>query len=175
MSRREPEGRHLPVKGYEHEYDVYEDGKVLSKLTDMWLTPNVDSKGYLYVNLCKDGKRKSHRVHILVATAFVPNPDNLPVVDHKDTNKQNPHYTNLEWVTYSENTRRAHETGCFKTTNAIKIVRGDGVEYQSLTEAAEKTGISKGAISKALNGHRPTAGGYVWYAKKEDVQNEHED
>lgn len=61
------------------------------------------SKGYLRVPLFKDGKRKWHKVHRLVAQAFIPNPDNKPQVNHIDGNKQNNSVTNLEWVTDEEN------------------------------------------------------------------------
>ena len=61
------------------------------------------SKGYLRVPLFKDGKRKWHKVHRLVAQAFIPNPENKPQVNHIDGNKQNNSITNLEWVTDAEN------------------------------------------------------------------------
>lgn len=53
--------------------------------------------GYLYVSLCKNGKIKMYRVHRLVAMAFIPNPNNLPQVNHKDENKQSNIVENLEW------------------------------------------------------------------------------
>ena len=96
-----------PLIGFEHEYKIWNDGRILSLLTDQWVEQRVDSSGYLKVDLSKDGHRYTRRVHILVATQFVPNPNNLPVVDHIDGNKQNPHYTNLEWVTQQENTIHA--------------------------------------------------------------------
>ena len=65
--------------------------------------PEKTSKGYLRVPLYKDGKRKWHKVHRLVANAFIPNPDNKPQVNHKDGNKLNNSITNLEWVTDEEN------------------------------------------------------------------------
>ena len=64
----------------------------------------MDSKGYLQVELRDDyGKRKIKKVHRLVAETFIPNPDNLPEVNHKDENKQNPSVSNLEWCTSKYN------------------------------------------------------------------------
>ena len=157
--------KHMPIRGYESDYDVYDNGQILSKLTDMWLRQSVDTKGYLKVVLNKDGEYKTYRVHVLVAQHFIPNPMNLPVVNHIDGNKTNPDYTNLEWVTYSENTKHAHDTHLITKTNNKVVVRGDGVEYKSLTEAATANGITKSAISKVLHGVRKSAGGHTWTEK----------
>ena len=59
--------------------------------------------GYMYVTLHKGGKAKRYSVHQLIAKAFIPNPDNLPQVNHKDGNKENNTISNLEWVSASEN------------------------------------------------------------------------
>lgn len=151
-----------PIKGFEHEYAINKNGRILSLLTDQIANTSVDTNGYLMVNLYKDGKRYAKRVHILVAQAFIPNPDNLPVVNHIDGNKTNPNVTNLEWCTYSENTQHAHRTGLQDKTSNKEVVREDGKRYASLTEAAKDTGISKSAISKVLHGVRVSAGGYRW-------------
>ena len=63
------------------------------------IKPYENSKGYLKVGLFKNGKHHKKRVNRLVAQAFIPNPYNLPQVNHKDGNKLNNSYTNLEWVT----------------------------------------------------------------------------
>ena len=62
-----------------------------------------NSSGYLYSDLYIDGDRTHKMIHRLVANAFVENPDNLPEVDHIDTNKENNHYSNLKWCTHSQN------------------------------------------------------------------------
>lgn len=61
--------------------------------------------GYVKATLCKDWDKRSYSVHVLEAKTFVPNPNNLPVVNHKDLNKDNNSAENLEWTTYSENTK----------------------------------------------------------------------
>jgi len=67
--------------------------------------------GYLRIILCKDGVKKSHYVHILVANAFIPNPENKPTVNHKKGIKTDNRATEIEWATRSENTTHAHNTG----------------------------------------------------------------
>lgn len=59
--------------------------------------------GYMTVALCEDGVMTRHKVHRLVALAYVPNPENKPQVNHKDEVKDHNHYTNLEWMTNQEN------------------------------------------------------------------------
>ena len=155
----------VPIKGYESDYDIYDNGQILSKLTDMWLKPSVDTKGYLKVVLHCDGAYKTFRVHVLVAQHFIPNPDMLPVVNHIDGVKTNPDVSNLEWVSYSENTQHAHDTDLITKTSNKVVVRGDGKEYKSLTEAAADNGVTKSAISKVLHGVRKSAGGQTWTEK----------
>lgn len=159
-----------PLNGYEHEYSIAKDGRILSLLTDQYVNTSVDSNGYLKVNLWKDGKKCTKRVHILVAQQFIPNPDNLPVVNHKDGNKQNPDYTNLEWCTQQENVIHAHRTGLQTKTSDKVVVRGDGRVYRSLTEAAAKNNITKSAISKVINGTRKSAGGWTWKEVKDATE-----
>lgn len=99
-----------PIEGYEGLYEVSNTGQVRS--LDMYvksrygnyrlhkgkvLSPAKDTNGYLKVNLCYDGKDKIIRVHRLVAQAFIPNPDNLLEVNHKDEVKSNNCVENLEW------------------------------------------------------------------------------
>lgn len=152
----------VPLKGYENEYSIAKDGRILSKLTDQYVRTSIDSNGYLKVTLWKDGARQTARVHILVAQQFIPNPDNLPVINHIDGDKTNPNYTNLEWCTQQENVQHAFRTGLTTKTSNKKVVRGDGRVYGSLTEAAKENGITKSAISKAIHGTRKTAGGFTW-------------
>jgi len=69
------------------------------------------TSNYLYVKLWKGNKMFNCSVHRLVAAAFVDNPEGKPIVNHKDGNKRNNHYSNLEWVTHSENHKHAFATG----------------------------------------------------------------
>lgn len=111
------------IEGYEGLYQVSTCGNVksLPKIRrngtgtyiqkERLLKPSNTSTGYKKVELCKDGKRKGFKVHRLVAIAFIPNPDNKPEVNHIDGNKINNNIDNLEWVTSSENSIHAYETG----------------------------------------------------------------
>ena len=94
------------IKGYEGLYQVSNWGKVRNgKGQIMFQEPN--HKGYMRVRLVKSGNKKNKRVSRLVAEAFIPNPDNLPQVNHKDGNKMNNSFTNLEWITMEENIEHA--------------------------------------------------------------------
>lgn len=77
-----------------------------------------DYKGYPVIILRKDLKRKSVKIHRLVATAFIPNPEGKLQVNHKDGNKSNNNLTNLEWVSNSENQRHAVQIGLKKSRRA---------------------------------------------------------
>lgn len=93
------------IKGYTGLYSVSTTGKVLSHQSEKLLKPFVNHKGYLIVQLSKNGHRQNKRIHRLVAEAFIPNPDALPEVDHIDNDMQNNKVENLRWVTGSCNTR----------------------------------------------------------------------
>lgn len=95
------------VEGYEN-YQVTSWGRVYSKQSKAFMTPQVHDKGYLRVDLIdEDGDRKHFKIHRLVAQAFIPNPENKPQVNHIDGNNQNNSVTNLEWVTNAENVEKA--------------------------------------------------------------------
>lgn len=85
------------------------------------LKKHIRDNGYEEVGLSKNKKRKTFLVHRLVASAFILNPKNLPEINHKDGNKQNNLYTNLEWVTSSENQIHAIENGLQKFTEKHRI------------------------------------------------------
>lgn len=94
------------IKDYE-QYYISDVGNVYStkhnKMKKLKAGPNTG--GYLMVALRKDNNYKQFLVHRLVAQAFIPNPENKPIVNHIDGNKQNNNVNNLEWCTYSENAR----------------------------------------------------------------------
>ena len=91
------------IKGYEGLYMVSNGGDVKSVKNGI-LKPSVyKGTGYYYVGLYKDGKRKGYTIHRLVADAFIPNPNNLPCVNHKDESKINNNVENLEWCTHRYN------------------------------------------------------------------------
>lgn len=91
------------VKGYEGLYEVSNYGNVRSLYTNKILKPATKKRGYQYVNLYKNKKGKMYQVHRLVAESFIPNTNNLPIINHKDENSQNNNVDNLEWCTYKYN------------------------------------------------------------------------
>lgn len=116
-----------PIKGYEGLYEVSNDGRVrrlkfingkhnFEKIKECKQTLN--TWGYMTVNLSKDGKGNTKRVHKLVANAFIGESDLQ--VDHIDGNKQNNRLDNLEYVTPKENTNRAWKKGIAKYTDERK-------------------------------------------------------
>lgn len=92
------------IPGYS-KYFITKDGEIYSTTTNCWVKPFLDKDGYKRIAIINDeGKRIKHRVHRLVAMTYIPNPNNLPLVNHKDENKQNNNINNLEWVTVQQNT-----------------------------------------------------------------------
>lgn len=128
--------------------------------------------GYMAVSLqLGKGKMQTIRVHRAVADAFIPNPYNLPQVNHIDGNKKNNNVTNLEWVTEKENTTHAWENGlCDPIVKAKQkpVVNLDtGERFASIAEAERSFGKTTGAISHALHGKHERAHGYKWAYEKE--------
>ena len=128
-----------PVPGYEGLYEVSDQGNVRSlnyrKTGKTFvMSPGVDKKGYKRVSLVKDKKHTTFQVHRLVASAFIPNPGNLPQVNHKDKNTGNNCVDNLEWCTNSYNIAHAQgRLGVFdkyvKENNILgKVKYADGIE-----------------------------------------------
>jgi len=92
----------MEIEGY-HNYLIYEDGRVFSKKSNKFRKAAPNSHGYCLVDLCKDGKRKTFKIHRLIALHYIPNPNNYECVDHKDRNRQNNSIDNLRWVTKQMN------------------------------------------------------------------------
>lgn len=98
------------IDNIETTYLINEQGEIFNTVTNKYLSGSVFNNGYRMVRLTINGSKKAFGVHRLVAQTFLPNPLNLPVVNHKDGNKLNNTLENLEWVTYSENSKHACKT-----------------------------------------------------------------
>lgn len=109
------------IKDFEGLYSVTLDGKIYSHLSNRFLKIYNHNHGYNMSTLSKDGKSIQKLVHRIVAEAYIPNPDNLPTVNHKDGNKKNNHVSNLEWMSYLENNIHALETGLNDPANRRKF------------------------------------------------------
>jgi hypothetical protein len=163
------------IKGYEGIYQVSNLGRVkgLRKRNNAYnvyykkefiMKLQKNHKGYLKVQLNNDLiKRKMFFVHRLVAEAFIPNPNNLPQINHKDENKENNVVDNLEWCDNSYNQkygstcdyRRKKVVQLDKNANVLKI-------WRSITEACEHYGIPISNISAVCHHKRKTIKGYKW-------------
>lgn len=93
---------YVKIKGYE-DYMINLEGKIFSIKNNKILKTSYQKSGYENVGLFKNGFGKQFRVHRLVAQNFIPNPNNLPQVNHKDGNNKNNYVENLEWCTPTEN------------------------------------------------------------------------
>lgn len=151
-------------KGYEGLYQVSNMGRVWSVRKQRCLKPWKDSRGYLTLELVAlNGKRKTEKVHRLVAIAFIENPNGLPQVNHKDENKENDCVDNLEWCDAKYN--------CNYGTRNKKIIEAQNkfiycVElnrvFSSIKEAQEQLGIKGHHIGEVCEGKRKTCDGYHW-------------
>ena len=123
---------------------VYSDGRVFN-YPEKILKPSPDTKGYLGVGLNRNGTAKPKRVHRLVAEAFLNKPEGLMSVNHIDGVKTNNNLSNLEWVTYSENTRKGYDIGLFdKAREATKErLKNNTYRCKSVEVTFKDTGITK--------------------------------
>lgn len=178
------------VIGYEGLYQISNLGRIKS------LTRKVQCKGgqrttkgkilkpfqtrnpYLCIDLRQHQTHKTKFIHRLVAEAFIPNPNNYPYVNHKDSNPINNRIDNLEWCTQSYNVKYAYingnakpTLGCFKKghiphnrrkvnqyTKDKKLI----CTYISIREASKLTNINKSAINNCLLKYTKTSGGFIW-------------
>lgn len=118
-----------------------------------------DKKGYISVTLRKDGNQTTQKLHRLVAKTFIPNPNNLPEINHKDENKSNNAINNLEWCTTAYN----HEYGtrtlrCGKPVKCVET----GKVYPGAKWAAQELGLDPSSITRTCKKKGHTCGGYHW-------------
>lgn len=133
------------IPGYEGLYAADEDGNIWSlKHTSSRrrgkLKPYVNTGGYLRVNLYDaEGKVKKKYVHRLVAEAFLPNPNGLPVVNHKDANPANNKVANLEWCSQKQNLKHSQKMGNQNDIPVKAICKASGIvkEFPNLKSAGE--------------------------------------
>lgn len=157
-----------PIVGYEGLYEVSGIGTVRCRKSDHYrLLKQKFNRftGYYAVDLRKDGQCKTCSVHRLVATAFLPNPDGLPFVNHKDEDKTNNSVGNLEWCTSEYNNLYSS----YKRWKKVEAYTVDGellATFESEGAAAQMLGVSKSAISQAARGQRGTCLGLVLKLKE---------
>ena len=148
------------IPGYEGLYEVSNLGRV--RRNGKILKP-YDNDGYLRVDLFKNGIVRKFLIHRLVAQAFIPNPKNLPQINHKDEDKTNNTVENLEWCDnkYNINYSLAKPVLQFDLNgNFIK-------EWPSAKKVEEELGIHQQNISSCCLGRYglKTTGGFIWKYK----------
>lgn len=156
-----------PLVGYSWPYEVSNFGEVRSlnyRKTGKCkkLNQTVVADGYLAVRLKKEKKPMLFRVHRLVASVFIPNPNNYPIVNHKDENKTNNHVDNLEWCTAQHNLTYGN-----LTQKKSKVVYQydknlNLVHIWNSTMDAQRNGFHNTGVSKCCAGKLKTYKGYIW-------------
>ena len=166
---------------------IVRSGRMMRKYQERIITQQHNKLGYLCVVLYKDGKGKRYLVHRLVMLAFVPNTENKPHIDHINTIKDDNRLENLRWATPKENAnneltveymKSAHSKESYKRGQETKRKNGvrnapvkvyqyskEGLliaEYPSANAAGALLGIPRKNISRAINDHTLSAGGYMW-------------
>lgn len=159
------------IKGYEGLYQVSNLGNVRSLNFNhigeiRVLKPILNRYGYLFVNLCHEGKVKTLKIHRIVASAFLENPGNLPQVNHKDEDKKNNRVENLEWcdARYNSNYGTRNERVAKSLSKRVLQFTKEGEfvkEWPSIHEAG-RNGFNQGHVWSCCIGKRKSANGYNW-------------
>lgn len=169
------------IKGYEGLYEISNLGRVKSLNynrtgKEKILKPSKINSGYLHITICKNGKMKYFLVHRLVASAFLPNPDNLPCINHKNNDKMDNRLSNLEYCSYHyNNTYGAHKqlqreshinnlenNKRAKSVNQYSLYNEYIKTFLSARRASEELNICHSGIIRCCNGQLKTCGGFIW-------------
>lgn len=140
------------IKDYDN-YEIYDNGDVLNVSTQKILTGSIGENGYKYYRLSKEGQKKMFYAHRLVAEHFLENPENLPVVNHKDGDKLNNNVNNLEWVSYSDNVMHARKNNLIskvKEHREIYTEDLEGEQWRKIREFENYSVSSKGRVKNDL-------------------------
>lgn len=135
------------ISGYEGRYQIGDHGEVRNSRTGRMLKPQPFPNGYRWVRL---GRGKGHLVHRLVAAAFIPG-DNALQVNHKDGRRDHNVWTNLEWLSCSDNHRHSYRELNRKEHALKRPVLVGGTEYESGKAAAEALGVNPGSVMSAIH------------------------
>ena len=181
------------IEGYEGKYEISNLGRVKSlcdkngRKRELILKPRVGKQGYLYLNLWQESEGKAKKIHRLVAEAFCYKPATAECVNHINGVKTDNRAENLEWCTYSYNSKQSYANGLSKPTKGDKDgmygVHGkdhpsskpvlqfslDGVfmkEWENPIEAGKALNVCGSSIQRCARGDRKTAFGYKWEYKK---------
>lgn len=176
------------VVGYEGIYEVSDHGRVKSvsrikvrkngsamQIKNRILKKSVNAHGYEIVSLSNDGKRDTRKIHRLVAEAFCEKKNEKNCVNHKDGNKTNNYFENLEWCTHSENIVHAYEKQLRKNGNITHLTNGNEVyKFCSAIQASLFLGRPKGYVTdmKFKGRTKVFSADGMEYSLKRDEKNE---
>lgn len=134
-------------------YLINEQGEVLNTRTNKLIKGDANNIGYHRITLYDNGQKQRFFIHRLVATLFLPNPDNLPEVNHIDGNKDNNGVNNLEWCTRTYNEHAARRTG-IKEYKPFEVIFENGARkiYEFAPQLASELSVTKRTILNYLQG-----------------------
>lgn len=146
---------------------VSDSGQVLSVRRNQILKPKIDRYGYETVVLSLHGRRHYRTIHRLVAQAFLPNPLNIPTVNHINEVKTDNRAINLEWMSIADNDNYGHRNEKMahtKSKRPVTRIAPDGTitRYKGVKDASRNTRINRCCIALCCKNIRKTAGGYKW-------------
>lgn len=155
------------IKGYEGLYQASNLGRIKSLNSKKILKGYLNQYGYIRIVLYKKGVPKSYQAHRLIAMTFIENENNLPVINHKDENKQNNNVNNLEWCTIKYNSN--YGSGIQKQVNKRKRkinqydLNGNFIKcWDGIADAEKYCNISRQNICRCCQCKAKTAGGFKW-------------
>ena len=162
-----------PIKGFEGLYEVSDQGRVKSigYGKERILSPGkLQTTGYLQVVLCKNGEKKNLLVHRLVAQTFIPNPQNMPQVNHIDENPSNNKVENLEWcdAKYNNNYGTHNQRMVEKKSKPVLQYTKSGEfvkEWKSASDVQINLNYNQSNISKCCTGKCKSAYNFIWKFK----------
>lgn len=174
---------YVPVKGYENIYEVSNlgnirtlDRNVIYKngtthfYKGIYKKQSKDKDGYSIVKFNKNNIRKHKKVHRLVAEAFIPNPYNLPCINHKDEVKTNNRVENLEWCSVKYNNNYGTVKERISKSNSKKVyqydLNGNLIKVWDNARIASENGFTRSSISHCCLGRRKKHKGYIWSYKQ---------
>ena len=142
------------IKGFEGLYAATSCGKIWSYKTNKFLKPQIAANGYYQVKLYKNGIGKRYSLHRLIADAYLPNPNNLEDVDHRDRNKYHNYIGNLQWMKHGDNVRKdqCKPIICIETNEIFSGVR----------ECAKEMNLDRGNVCRVLKGKYSQTGGFTF-------------
>lgn len=136
------------IKGYK-DYQISNHGRVWNSKKQRLVAIYTKKNGYEAVHMyANNGKRKHEHIHRLVALAFIPNPNNLPQVNHIDRVRNNNHVENLEWVTHQEN---VNKSGLLQKIIVCDLEGNELYRFDSIRDACRELNLIESNVSLCLS------------------------